>query len=160
MAGENLVSINVPAETWTEMRDLAAQLGSKLEAIVVALSAEQKKALPKANTRFMAFVNKMLTHTETNPEIVPSFVSLDELKIDVTASNSLTEILNIMTQTMEPLADTITLCSSEAYQACLKIYGHIKELAKANVPGMQAILDDLKPFFARSKKSGDTHASE
>lgn len=160
MAGENLVSINVPAETWTEMRDLATQLGSKLGTVIVALSAEQKKALPKANTRFMAFVNKMVAHTGTNPEIVPSYVSLDELKIDVAANNALTEILNIMTQTMDPLADTITLCGSEAYQACLKIYGHVKELAKANVPGMQAILDDLKPFFARSKKSGETPATE
>ncbi|MFH1213082.1 MAG: hypothetical protein V1681_03275, partial [Candidatus Neomarinimicrobiota bacterium] len=102
------------------------------------------------------FVNKMVAHTDTNPEIVPAYVSLDELKIDVTAGNALTEIFNIMTQTMGPLADTITLCSSEAYQACLKIYGHVKELAKANVPGMQAILDDLKVFFARAGKSETT----
>ncbi|MFA4907307.1 MAG: hypothetical protein WC602_03485, partial [archaeon] len=92
MPGENLVSINVPAETWTEIRDLATQLGSKLGTIVVALSAEQKKALPKANTRLMPFVNKMVAHTDTNPEIVPAYVSLDELKIDVTAGNALTEI--------------------------------------------------------------------
>jgi len=156
MPGENLVSINVPAETWTEIRDLATQLGSKLGTIVVALSAEQKKALPKANTRLMPFVNKMVAHTETNPEIVPAYVSLDELKIDVKAGNALTEISNILSQTMGPLADTITLCGSEAYQACLKIYGHVKELAKANVPGMQAILDDLKVYFLKSSKAETT----
>jgi len=153
MAGENLVSINVPAETWTEIRDLATQLGAKLGPIVVALSAEQKKALAKANTRLMPFVNKMVGHTDTNPEIVPVYVSLDELKIDVTAGNALTEIFNILEQIKGPLADTITLCSSEAYQTCLKIYGHVKELAKANVPGMQAILDDLKVFFSRTSKT-------
>jgi hypothetical protein len=156
MAGENLVSIKISDEMLTEIRDLLTQLESKLGSVVIALSADQKKALPKANIRLLPFVNKVVAHTETNPEIIPSYVSGDELKVDVAAVNVLTEIYNRLKQIMEPLNDTITLSGSEAYQAGLKVYALVKALAKANVPGMQAIFDDLKVFFAKASKSETT----
>jgi len=153
MAGENLVSIKISDETLTEIRDLLTQLDTKLGSVVIALSAEQKKTLPKASTRLLPFVNKVVQQMETKPEIIPSFVSSDELKIDVEAVNTLTEIINRLNQIIEPLNDTIILCGSEAYKASLKIYGHVKEQAKANVPGAQAILDDLKVFFTKTSKT-------
>jgi len=156
MAGENLVSIKISDEMLTEIRDLLTQLESKLGSVVIALSADQKKALPKANIRLLPFVNKVVAHAETNPEIIPSYVSGDELKVDVAAVNVLTEIYNRFKQIMEPLNDTITLSGSEAYQAGLKVYANVKALAKANVPGMQAIFDDLKVFFAKAGKSETT----
>jgi len=156
MAGENLVSVKISTELLAEIRDLLTQLDTKLGTVVIALSPEQKKSLPKISNRLLPFVNKVVGYIGTNPEIVPSFVSVEEMKIDVAAVNTLTEIINRLNQIVEPLNDTIILSGSEAYQAGLKIYGNVKALAKANVLGAQTILDDLKVFFARTGKAVET----
>ncbi|MBN2743987.1 MAG: hypothetical protein JXR39_08855 [Marinilabiliaceae bacterium] len=148
---ENKVSITLAAAAITNITTALATIEKNLPALI-NLTADDRKALPKMGDKTLAFVSKALEYAKQNPTLVPTFLNMAEFEKDVTAASSLNTVLKPLQQLTEKLDDTTLQAGSEAYSAALVFYASIKSAAKAGVPGVKTINDDLQARFpGRSK---------
>jgi len=52
---------------------------------LIALSNEERRGLPKMGDKTIPFVEKVIEYASSNPEFIPSFMDLQELKNDFAA---------------------------------------------------------------------------
>jgi hypothetical protein len=147
MPKENAVSIQIPATELKKMLDAFKTIESILKPYLIALTPEERKQLPKMSDKTVPFVEKTLDYAKSNPQFAPAYMSIPELKIDIEAVYTLTQISRPIDQLREGLGDTMMLAGSEAYIAALAYYNSVKQAAKMNVPGARAIYDDLSKRF-------------
>ncbi len=129
------------------MLDAFKIIESVLRPYLIALTPEERKQLPKMSDKTVPFVEKTLDYAKSNPQFAPAYMSIPELKIDIDAVHTLTQLARPIDQLREGLGDTMMLAGSEAYIAALAYYNSVKQAAKMNVPGARAIYDDLSKRF-------------
>lgn len=158
MPKENAVSIQIPAAELKKMLDAFKIIESVLRPYLIALTPEERKQLPKMSDKTVPFVEKTLDYAKSNPQFAPAYMSIPELKIDIDAVYTLTQVARPIDQLREGLSDTMMLAGSEAYIAALAYYNSVKQAAKMNVPGARAIYDDLSKRFPGRPKLDTTKA--
>lgn len=156
MPKENAVSIQIPAAELKKVIDAFKIIESTLKPYLIALTPEERKQLPKMSDKTVPFVEKTLDYAKSNPQFAPAYMSIPELKIDIEAVYTLTQISRPIDQLREGLGDTMMLAGSEAYIAALAYYNSVKQAAKMNVPGARAIYDDLSKRFPGRPKLDTT----
>jgi hypothetical protein len=157
MNKENAVSIEIKPNDLKQILTLLAEVDTILKPYLIALTPEERKELPKMSDKTVTFVEKALEYAQSNPQLAPPYMSVPELKIDLTAVGDLTQVIRPVEALYENLSDTIMLSGSEAYVAALTFYNSVKQAAKLNVPNAKPIYDDLsKRFEAQKKKREDT----
>ena len=156
MSTGNVISIEIPEAELQTVKDALATAQSTLAPYVVALTAEQRRTLPKMSDGTVPFVEKVLDYAEGDPNFVPPFMDVPEMKKDFEATEQLMPILRTVEQLANNLSDTTMLAGSEAYVASLSYYNSVKMAARMNVPGAKAIFDDLKKRFeAQGRRSSN-----
>jgi len=143
---ENKVSVTLAATALTNITAALRTIEQNLP-VLINLSVEDRMALPKMGDKTLAFVTKALEYAKQNPTLVPAFLSIAEFEKDVTAVTGLNNVLRPLQQLTEKLDDTTLQAGSEAYSAALVFYTSVKSAAKAGVPGMKTIYDDLQARF-------------
>jgi len=106
--------------------------------------------------RTIPFVAKVIEYADAEPEFVPGYMDVPELKKDFQATETINQMYRPLVQIVSNLNDTLMLCGGEAYKAALQFYNYVKGAAKNNVPDAKVIYDDLKKRFGR--QSGTTAA--
>ncbi len=102
----------------------------------------------------LAFVSKTLAYASQNPSLVPNYIDLEEAKKDNKLASDIYVIFQQLSTLLRAIEDTGMIAGSEAYEAALVIYHSIKGASRSNVPGTQAMHDDLKQRFpGRGKQS-------
>jgi hypothetical protein len=147
---ENRISIQITAAEVQSVKDAIATINGVVGKYLIALTPEERKALPKMSDGSLPFVTKALDYATTNPTFVPAYIDLPELKIDVDATAALLQIERPLEQLAQNLSDTVMLCGSEAYVTALTFYNSVKQAAKMKVPGAEPIANDLGERFAKS----------
>ncbi len=153
MAFENRISMRLTPEDQQRINDSLRAVQETLTPYLVALTAEERKNLPKMSDRTTPFVEKALSYAQANPSISPLFLNVEEFKVDLEAVYQLTELLRTVDQLSDLLNDTVLLAGSEAYEAALTFYSSAKQAAKINVPGAKGIADDLSKRFEKNRSS-------
>ncbi len=101
----------------------------------------------------VAFVQKSLEYCQTNPDLVPPFVNVEELAVDVTAVETIRSIYQPMLQITNALSDTMAVSGSEALSACLMFYSSVKNATRSSNQKAETIYNDLADRFpGRSRK--------
>ena len=113
----------------------------------INLTPEERSTLPKMGNNTLSFVSKALGYAEANPAFVPPYTNVPELRKDFNLASQLTLIAQKLTMLAEKVNDTNLALGSEAYVAALSFYNATKQAAKMNVPGADAIYQDLKQRF-------------
>jgi len=149
---ENKVSITISDESSANILGAVEIIQQNLP-VLINLTEEERQTLAKMGDKSVAFVSKNLEYAKQNPHVVPSFLDMPEFEKDVNAVADLSKILKPLRQLVEKLDDTTMQSGSEAYTAALIFYNAVKGAAKAGVPGMKTIYEDLKARFpGRGKK--------
>lgn len=143
---ENRISIAINDEAIANITAAITTIEQNLPKLI-NLTVDERKSLPKMGDRTLAFVSKALEYTKQNSQIVPSFMEVAEFEKDVIAVTALSKVLIPLQQLTEKLDDTTMLAGSEAYSAALVFYNAVKGAAKAGVPGMKTVYDDLQVRF-------------
>lgn len=130
---------------------------SQMMPFLINLTPEEKHELPKMGDKTIAFVERAIQLAQQNPNLIPPYLNVDEMKRDFELSKSLKEILGVAASLYEKINDTYIAAGSEAYVAALQFYNSVKNAAKSNVPGSDSIVDELgKRFtFAKSKQQSN-----
>jgi hypothetical protein len=126
----------------------------------VNLTNDEKMSLAKMGMGSIAFVEKALQYGKSTPAIVPPYTKIDELQRDFELARALMPINSALNQLSVSIADTTIAVGSEAMSAALSIYNTSREAAKANVPGVKAIYDDLRTRFPGRPVKRDDGSSE
>lgn len=124
---------------------------------LVGLTADERKSLVTIDVDNKAFTEDAINAGVNNPTLIPSYISVANMKNDLTLFTQLDEISGMTTQLCERIEDTKMLAGSEAYGAALALYKIFGAAADAGVPGTDSIVDQLKKRFATS--TGNTVAT-
>jgi hypothetical protein len=160
MPQQNLVSFSIPDKDLEEVKSAIAILKSKLVPHLKTLSATERVELPKMGDKTIAFVQKACKHCEQNPDIVPSFLDVEELKNDIDAFEQIRMLYAPLAQVVDSLNDTMLLSGSDAYSGALVFYQAVKNAAKSNVQPANSIYADLSGRFPGRPKSKVTEAAK
>lgn len=147
---ENLVSIKISPADLTKILEAIKTIEQTLKPYLIALTPDQRRELPKMSDKTMPFVNKVLDYIGMKPQFAPTYLNIEELKIDLQAVADLTQIYRSIEQLYENLNDTITRAGSEAYVTSLAFYNSVKQAAKMNIPDAKTIFNDLKVRFEKA----------
>jgi len=79
---------------------------------------------------------------------VPSYLDVPEAKKDFALAHDLYGILQQINTLQRAVEDTMMVAGSEAYDAALIFYNSVKGASRVNVPGSEAIYNDLHQRFA------------
>lgn len=148
----NLVSLPIPPEVVSQVLSLQKQIADLTKPYLVPVTPDERRSIPKMSDKTVAFVTKALSYAISNPQFGPQFLNVKELQNDVDMVSSLHEMETAVLVLESLLHDTIIAAGSDAYIAALSYYASVQTAAKNNVPGAQAIVDELKIRFEQSKK--------
>ena len=127
----------------TALQTIAANLP-----FLVGLTTEERIALPSINVSNKAFTEDAINAGVNNPTLIPSYVSVVNMKNDMLLFTQLDEIIMMTKQLLEKMEDTQLLAGSEAYTSALTLYKLFGSAADAGVGGTDAIVSQLKQRFA------------
>jgi hypothetical protein len=147
MAYQN-ISAEIKPDDKNEIIGFIQQITNKLP-FLINLTEEERKQIPKMGDKSIAFVEKALELAQQNPNLVPPFLNVEELKRDLNLAKDLRDLLNYINSLVEKLSDTYLAAGSEAFVAALSFYNSAKAAAKSNVPGTDFIVDELGKRFVK-----------
>jgi hypothetical protein len=149
MSQQNLISSMIPAETLAAINTNVTAINTALDHVLLFnLTADERKALRVMGDKSIAFVQKSLEYAENNPALLPPYLDLAEAKKDFALAHDLNGILQQINTLQRAVEDTLMVAGSEAYDAALIFYNSVKGASRVNVPGSQAVYNDLQQRFA------------
>lgn len=155
MANENKSFIAIPPTVFEEITTLLNQINTTLEPYVTPLTNQQRKKIYKMSDKSQAFVQKVNSYVESNPQFVPSFLNVGDFVIDFKNNAGLSPIDKLVEQLSNNLNDTAMVSGSEAMKSALMYYNNVKQADKNGVSNARSIYEDLqKRFPGRSKNGG------
>ena len=137
----------------------ALQKLTELKALLpflINLTPEEKKSMPRMGTNRQAMDDAFSQSMGAHSELVPDFVDEAELAADRALNSALYELFQCAHEICEGIEDTMMAASADNYLAYLSYYNNVKQAAKRNVQGANTIYDNLKRFFPRGRRNGDT----
>jgi hypothetical protein len=153
MEKENKISLTISAEDMQAVQGAIATLQDKLMPLLVQLDADDRREINKMGDKTVAFVTKAYEHATQNPDLVPSYMDLAEMKIDLDAVETLRQLGNPLEQLTQFINDSRMLAGSEALREALVFYNAVKGASKVKIGASQQIYDDLSARFpSRNRK--------
>ncbi len=138
----------IPPAVVTEVGTKLNEIITALAPYVINLSMEERSQLYKMGATRNSLVQKTITVCDNYPQVVPAFVSVDDLKDDYTAYGQMDPLRLLALQIAESLDDTQMARGSEALtKGTLPVYASVKSARQQNVPGADAAYELLNPYF-------------
>jgi hypothetical protein len=153
----NLKNAALPSE-------VAAQIEAKVTEIkllmpyLVGLSTTDHQKLNILGRKSTQFVQRAVESVRQNPELAPSFLDAGVLERNYALYNSLLTILEPVQHLERMISDTLMVAGNLAYTDALDYYNTVKRAAKSNVPGAEAVSENLKTRFRQNSRSKVTAA--
>ncbi|QPH38527.1 hypothetical protein [Pedobacter endophyticus] len=148
MSQSNKISIEINPEESAAISAALEQLKVTLKPILtINLTAEERISTLKMGDKTLAFVNKTLEYAVQNPSLVPNYIDLEEAKKDHKLAADSYNIFQQLNTLVRGIEDTGMVAGGDAYEAALVIYHSIKGASRSDIPGTQAMYDDLKQRF-------------
>lgn len=153
MANINFLDVTLSQAEMDKIQDALKTVSETLP-FLVNLTNKDRIRLPKMGDKSIAFVDKTLNIAENMPELVPSYIKVDEFQNDIKLFHQLSRILYQVEVLKDGLSCTKILAGSEAYTTALALYNTIRTAQKSDVPGVESVYEELaKRFPGRSRKN-------
>lgn len=140
----------ITAPIKTAVQTAITQLRAQATAIgTVNVTKDEKSKLLSINDRRDPFVRRMIMdHAVNVPGIVPAFVSLPNATLRYTNTLYFRSVADQMRQLAEMFEDMSFNEDVPCYRDFRHLYATAKLGANNNLPGADAIVDDIAPLFA------------
>ncbi len=146
---KNRVSAEMPVEVETQAMDAITALKGMFP-FLVDLTPDERVRMAKMSRLRVDFVDKAELYADQRPELVPSYVQVDEFKKDLDLRRGLERVFASIYPLVEKVSDTIMVLKSEAYEASRLFYKAVQDADAAGVEGTEQILGVLSPHFKRA----------
>ncbi|MDR1400541.1 MAG: hypothetical protein LBJ41_11515 [Treponema sp.] len=149
----------IPEAVLTQVYGQIEAVKTALKPYTLALTPQERRSLLKMGDRSLAFVEKAHDYAHDNPDLVPSYLDIDDFDKDFSDAHGLWRLHTEIHQLDEIVEDTIMVAGSEAYHEAIAVYHNVQAAAKQDIPGAKAVYEELKPHFPGGRKrSSDTDA--
>jgi len=148
LLNDRVNAIATPAQV-TAIKTAFQTISTNLPSLA-GLTADERKSLTTIDVGNKAFTEDAINAAVNNPNLVPAYISIANMKNDLTLFTQLDELSAMASQLCERIEDTKMLAGSEAYGAALSLYKAFGAAADAGVPGTKGIVEQLKKRFATS----------
>ncbi|MBL9179711.1 MAG: hypothetical protein JNM65_16735 [Verrucomicrobiaceae bacterium] len=146
MPNDNRVSATVSPTDKTAIMTKLAEIKALLP-FLLNLTKDERVQLPKLGPASLSFDEHCAGYMATTPNLIPPFVDAAEVTKDRNLRLILADLLREAHKLCEVLDDTLLLVGSEIWMADLSFYQTVRQAARRDVPGADAIYDDLKERF-------------
>jgi hypothetical protein len=155
MAQTDQIAVTISEGDLADIQGALGTLQAKLMPHLKTLTPQERIELPKMGDKTVAFVTKALEYGQAHAELVPAFLDVPAMAVDVKAVQQLRNFTQVLTPLSDALNDSLMLSGSEAYQGALVFYANVKTAARVRVPKAQSVYDDLASRFpgATAKKA-------
>lgn len=144
---ENRVTNPMPEEKNQRVQKLIDALYEELDTVVLPLSEADKKEMQRLGAKTMEFVRNSVKHARLTPELVPSYVDVNEMEKDLITTEQMRDISLRLEKLSNLVGDTFILAGSELYDSSLIFYHSVKGGVRANIPGAEEAYTDLSVRF-------------
>lgn len=114
----------------------------------VNLTPEQRKTYSRVKYDMEVWVNKATSYIYNNAALVPTYLDVNELRLDMKAHNQLNPRIDRISGITHSMEDINLLLGHDIYNSCMKFYRSVKAASSGNAPGATAIYADLKQQFS------------
>ncbi len=121
---------------------------------LIQLTPSERIGGLKMGDRAMAFVERALQIARERPQLMPSYIDLEEMERDFELWKNLGVLIREISSLLEALEDTRMGAGADAYSTALLIYGALKQSAQAGVPGVDTLIAELSAHFDRAVRGG------
>ena len=126
-------------------------------ALQVNLTEEERRTLATVGTeRFPLMVRTIEDLAPANPKLQPTFTTLAEATRDYTLSNQLRPFLPRLKALVERFEETQQVALHETWQYVLDFYNNTQQARQRNVPGSEAVYQEMFPFFDLPERPEET----
>ena len=150
----------IPSTVLAQVQTKIDEAKALLTPYLLALTSVERQRLPKMGEKTIGFVEKAFDYARQNPNLVPSYLSLDAFGVDFADAHGLWTLLNSVRQLEEGVDDTEMIAGSEAYQAALVFYQSVKLAAVQNIHGAKAVYEELKTRFPQAGRQWTASGSD
>ena len=114
------------------------------------LTEAEKLQNPSINNSRLPYVKRAVEiHAVNNPTLVSGFAgTLANAQTDWKVYQQFDNYISKLNSMLEKMMETQMVAGAELYGFLLELYATAKRAAENNVPGAQAVVDDLAPLFA------------
>ncbi|MFH0974612.1 MAG: hypothetical protein V1874_02385 [Spirochaetota bacterium] len=153
MSTQNLVSASITPETKQDVMAKILSIQTSLN-FLLTLKAEEITSLFKPGNNYAPFVELAFNTANSHPEIMSRVFDIDEFKKDYLIYKDLSLICGQVNELAKGLNNTLTAASSDTLIGALEVYDAVKK-NQSKVAGLNAVAEEMAPFFKKSKKKGD-----
>lgn len=158
--GNNRVSASLSPDDFNAIKQAIQEIRYRMP-FLLGLNLEERKKMLKISRANKLFVSDALEVARENPEVLPYYLTVEELEKDFTLFQQLNELLFPLEQLFERVRDTQMLAGSEAYQTSLVLYKLTRVAAEAGLPGMDTAHAKLSVRFEKQgNQGGNSEESE
>lgn len=133
--------------TLAEVKVAIRVLRTKLVPVLKTLGDQDRRELPRLGDKTAEFVRKAFEYSGLHPDLVPGYLDRSAFETDLGALARLRTLERELAPVSLALEDSILLAGSEAYQAALLFYNHVKLAKRANQGASAVVYDDLASRF-------------
>ena len=146
------INHNLPAVSELDVASAMANVQSinTLLPYLIQLTPKEKQQYAGIKNKRETLSEKLYHHASNNSLIVPAFVSLPMLDQKLSNYKRLKSLENVLQLALEKVRDTAHNEGHLAFKEALKIYDMVEMAVNSNVPGIDTIYADVKPFFPQA----------
>lgn len=148
----NLENAALPTEVVAQIEAKIAEIKQTMP-YLVGLSTTDHQKLNILGRKSTQFVQRAVESVRQNPELAPSFLDAEVLERNYALYNNLLTVLEPVQQLERMISDTLMVAGNLAYKDALDYYNTVKRAAKSNVPGAEAVSENLKTRFRQNSRS-------
>jgi len=117
---------------------------------------ERRSLVTVANERYALLVRVIEDLAPANPKLQPAFSSLPDARTDYELANQLRPFIPRLKGLVERFEELQQVALHESWQYVLDFYNAAGQARQRNVPGSEAVYDEMSPFFDRPDRPEGT----
>lgn len=136
-----------------------AALDASISKYAINLKLIEKRKTYKLGSSALPFVELTLKYAEEYPQYRSAYFDLAKFQKDFEFFTQVKGLVENIAPVVEKLTDSYTAVGGDAFAAGRSFYDSVKAAAKANKPGADAIVAELKKAYYRRRPSTTSSAT-
>ncbi len=149
---ENKNFAAIPADVTIQVVEKLKEINALLSPYCVTLTNQQRKEISKMGDGTLAFVQKAFEFAQAQPEFLPSYVDIEQWRIDMMDVDSVRKIDSVLVKVDEQVSDTRVQAGHEALEAALAYYHTVTRATTDGIAGAKPVHEEMKRRYTRGRK--------
>jgi len=125
----------------------------QLEEIDNSLTGQQRRRLFGAGVRNYGFIEKSWDIVRDNPDFAPQLFNVAKFGADITVFDRYRQLYLLLEKFIGFVSEAMLVRSDVLFRDALRVYGNLRELSRARVPGADPFYRALLQFFRRGRRA-------